>query len=84
MMTRIPGHLVAAILLCGCGGSGTGGDAVADHLADEPASDPSAEDSPSVDPAGEEVVPGECGDGDLGGAEQCDDGDLDDCNGCSA
>ena len=78
------GILVAVAMLvamggCGCsetsivGDSGTSSDATPDLILDA-SSDHGAEDDP---------VSTTCGNGSIEGTEQCDDGNSDDCDGCS-
>ena len=64
---------------CGCSETGIVGDTetTSDTIYD-PAIDTSSDTSSE-----EDASTGTCGNGTIEGAEQCDDGDTDDCNGCS-
>ena len=53
------------------------------EVADDSATEADAEVRDDAD-AAEEVAPAVCGDGTLAGAEECDDGNTDDADGCSA
>ena len=76
--------LIASGLMEGCGCSETGLEGHADSTVNPDIDHLAEPDGPADIPDEEPAIGHTCGNGIIEPGEECDDGDIDDCNGCSA